>query len=116
MHRNCGFWHARKVAAFLSELRQRLEVQQLKNSSADALSSPLRSEILLTIILVLARRSEKLTGIMRNFLFASIDFLDVVFALPSKLKHTLSRKLRATLGMLTLAPSFSDLRKREQLA
>jgi len=43
---------------------------------------------------------------MRNFLFASIDFLDVVFALPSKLEHTLSRKLRATLGMSTLAPSF----------
>jgi len=40
---------------------------------------------------------------MRNFLFASIDFLDVVFALTSKLEHTLSRKLRATLGMSTLA-------------
>ena len=44
--------------------------------------------------------------IMRNFLFASIDFLDVVFALTSKLGHTLSRKLRATLGMSTLVPSF----------
>ena len=65
MHRNRNFWHAGKVVAFPSELRQRLEVQQLKNSSADASSSSLRSEILLTIILVLARRSEKLTATLR---------------------------------------------------
>src|SRR3989344_4032079 len=60
MHRNCSFWYARKVVAFLRELRQALMFRRIRNSSAPRLRSAVLGDVALSL------RSPRLTATLRK--------------------------------------------------